>query len=73
MPSRDDLSPRGRAFLDAHDCGDSDEMERLVKIETQEEWKNFYRRRRKENRILFFLVLAAFAFLALIVSRWIEL
>ena len=68
-----DLSPRGRAFIDAYHRGDPDEMERLVKDQIQEEFEQLEYQTRKEGRVVFFLVFASIAFLALIVSRWLEL
>jgi hypothetical protein len=68
-----DLSPRGRAFIDAYHADDPDEMDRLVRDQIQAEFELLEYQTRKEGRVVFFLVLAALAFLALIVSRWIEL
>lgn len=69
-----DLSPRGRAFIDAYHRGDPDEMERLVKDQIEEEFlADVARHTRPIRRIVFVLFCAGLVLFTLAVSRWLEL
>ena len=70
----DDLSPRGRAFIDAYHRGDPDAMDRLVREQVEEEFlADVARHTRPIRRIAFVLFCAGLVFFALAFSRWIEL